>query len=99
MLYQAKNHEEEVQLRLQFESKLNSLHSLHRDVKAQYSRALEDILNLQEQLKEKTSLCAEQSEELIKLRSEKVENLSKISLQSEKLENLTSDLTIKNRQN
>ena len=27
-----KTHEEEVQLRLQFESKLNSLHSLYRDL-------------------------------------------------------------------
>ena len=27
-----KDHEEEVQLRLQFESKLNSLHALHRDL-------------------------------------------------------------------
>ena len=27
-----KSHEEEVQLRLQFESKLNGLHSLHRDL-------------------------------------------------------------------
>ena len=43
MAYQSKNHEEEVQLRLQFESKLNSLHALHRDVKAKYSRAAEDI--------------------------------------------------------
>ena len=42
-----KNHEEEVQLRLQFESKLNSLHALHRDVKAKYSRATEDIFTLE----------------------------------------------------
>ena len=27
-----RSHEEEVQLRLQFESKLNGLHSLHRDL-------------------------------------------------------------------
>ena len=34
-----KNQEEEVQLRLQFESKLNGLHSLHRDLEATYERA------------------------------------------------------------
>ena len=38
-----KSHEEEVQLRLQFESKLNGLHSLHRDLQAKYERDLEDI--------------------------------------------------------
>lgn len=48
-----KSHEEEVQLRLQFESKLNSLHALHRDVKAKYSRATEDIFVLETFNKEK----------------------------------------------
>ena len=42
-----KSHEEEVQLRLQFESKLNGLHSLHRDLSAKYDRAVEEIYNLQ----------------------------------------------------
>ena len=42
-----KTHEEEVQLRLQFESKLNGLHSLHRDLQAKYERAIEDIFNLE----------------------------------------------------
>lgn len=37
------NHEEEVQLRLKFESKLNNMHALHRDLQAKYQRALEDI--------------------------------------------------------
>ena len=41
-----RSHEEEVQLRLQFESKLNGLHSLHRDLQAKYERALEDIYRL-----------------------------------------------------
>lgn len=44
-----KTHEEEVQLRLQFESKLNGLHSLHRDLQAKYDRAIEDIYNLEKQ--------------------------------------------------
>lgn len=42
-----KDHEEEVQLRLQFESKLNSLHALHRDLQARYDRANESILLLE----------------------------------------------------
>ena len=35
-----------MQLRLQFESKLNGLHSLHRDLQAKYERALDDIYRL-----------------------------------------------------
>jgi hypothetical protein len=60
-----KNHEEEVQLRLQFESKLNSLHALHRDVKAKYQRATEDIFTLETFNKEKQTQNEKQKEELI----------------------------------
>lgn len=42
----SKNHEEEVQLRLKFESKLNNMHSIHRDVETKYKRALDEIENL-----------------------------------------------------
>lgn len=34
----SKNHEEEVQLRLKFESKLNSMHSKHRELEIKYKR-------------------------------------------------------------
>ena len=37
-----KNHEEEVQLRLKFESKLNNMHSAHRDLETRYKRVLND---------------------------------------------------------
>ena len=73
-----KNHEEEVQLRLQFESKLNSLHALHRDVKAKYQRATEDIFNLETFNNEKTSQVDELKEEVIQLRAKKIENESLI---------------------
>jgi hypothetical protein len=33
-----KNHEEEVQLRLKFESKLNNMHSLHRDLETRVTK-------------------------------------------------------------
>jgi hypothetical protein len=42
-----KNHEEEVQLRLKFESKLNNMHSVHRDLETKYKRCLNEIANLQ----------------------------------------------------
>ena len=38
-----KNHEEEVQLRLKFESKLNNMHSAHRDLETRYKRVLLDL--------------------------------------------------------
>lgn len=42
-----KNHEEEVQLRLKFESKLNNMHSVHRDLETRYKRALNELAVLQ----------------------------------------------------
>jgi hypothetical protein len=42
----SKNHEEEVQLRLKFESKLNNMHAIHRDVETKFKRALTEIENL-----------------------------------------------------
>lgn len=38
-----KNHEEEVQLRLKFESKLNNMHSVHRDLETKYKRCLNEL--------------------------------------------------------
>jgi hypothetical protein len=36
----SKNHEEEVQLRLKFESKLNSMHSMHRELEIKHKRLI-----------------------------------------------------------
>lgn len=38
-----KNHEEEVQLRLKFESKLNNMHSAHRDLETKFRRTRQDL--------------------------------------------------------
>ena len=40
-----KNHGEEVQLRLKFESKLNNMHSAHRDLETRYKRVLKDLVD------------------------------------------------------
>ena len=50
-LQNTKNHEEEVQLRLKFESKLNNMHSAHRDLESKYKRVLNDLGNAQKQVK------------------------------------------------
>jgi len=41
-----KNHEEEVQLRLQFEAKLNKMHGQNRDLNGRYTRAATDLENV-----------------------------------------------------
>ena len=42
-----KKGEEETQVRIKFESKINNLHSLHRSLEAKYARAIEDIRMLE----------------------------------------------------
>ncbi len=39
----SKTHEEEVALRIKFEAKLNSIHSVYRDLETKYKRALDDL--------------------------------------------------------
>ena len=73
MFKNLKAHEEEVQLRLAFEGKLNGLHSIHRDLQAKYERALEEIYSLEfsgKIIKEKFN---DSEIELVKLRSIKIE--------------------------
>ena len=66
-------------MRLQFESKLNGLHSLHRDLQAKYERALEDIYNHEnssKMLRDKFDIV---ESEAINLRSLKIEQEAKIN--------------------
>lgn len=91
-------HEEEVQLRLKFESKLNSMHALHRDLQSKYQRALEDIYNVEESNKSFLQIVQQQKSELIDLRTEKVENEAKIAYQEERIKQLGLDNELKIRQ-
>eukprot|EP00831_Metopus_contortus_P069956 TRINITY_DN63157_c0_g1_i1.p4 TRINITY_DN63157_c0_g1~~TRINITY_DN63157_c0_g1_i1.p4 ORF type:complete len:102 (+),score=30.59 TRINITY_DN63157_c0_g1_i1:178-483(+) len=43
-----KSHEEEVQLRLKFETKLNGIYSVYRDLQNRYERAISDVKDLLE---------------------------------------------------
>lgn len=45
----SKNHEEEVQLRLKFESKLNNMHSAHRDLETRFKRTKQDLQQASDQ--------------------------------------------------
>lgn len=93
-----KNHEEEVQLRLKFESKLNNMHSVHRDLETKYKRALSELAGLQtinEQLYNKNTA---QSEEITSLKTKTAENESLISYNDEKIAGMTREIAIKNKQ-
>ena len=101
-----KNHEEEVQLRLKFESKLNNMHSIHRDVDGKYKRSLKEIEgviverdNLQEKAKQyyaqllDVTRIKEEKEAEIDLKDEKVKALTKENqLRKEQINNLENKL-------
>ena len=64
-----KNHEEEVQLRLKFESKLNNMHSAHRDLETRYKRVLKDLVDAQKTMKMQNDKLMEKNDEVIKLKT------------------------------
>lgn len=86
-------HEEEVNLRLQFESKLNSLHSLHRDLQTKYDRSVSDIFSLETLKKINKEKIDKQSDELIVLRQNKIEHEATIVFQNERIKALTIEAT------
>ena len=76
---------------MQFESKLNGLHSLHRDLQAKYERALEDIYRLEGSSKVLTEKFDMMETEVINLRALKIENESKINYQDERIKSLNTE--------
>jgi len=71
-----KNHEEEVQLRLKFESKLNNMHSAHRDLESKYRRVLADLANTNKQNGILSTKLTERTNEVSVLKTFKAENES-----------------------
>ena len=76
MALNSKNHEEEVQLRLKFESKLNNMHSAHRDLESKYKRVLAELSNSQKQAAMLASRLQERNAEATELRATKSEQES-----------------------
>jgi len=74
-----KTHEEEVQLRMKFEQKLNSMHSAHRDLESKYQRILKDYTNSQNTTTAMTAKINTQVKELTELKTLKVENEQRIT--------------------
>ena len=65
----SKNHEEEVQLRLKFESKLNSMHSMHRELEIKHKRLQQEHANATANLKQQEELINKQTQEIVKLKT------------------------------
>lgn len=51
-----KSNEEEIKLRISFETKVNGLHALHRDLQSKYTRSLQEIHEIETQLKQTNQL-------------------------------------------
>lgn len=95
MQFLVKNNEQEVGLRLQFEAKLNSLHALHRDLQSRYERATEEIFQLEKTTAENKVTIETQKEELVDLRTLKIEQETQISYFTEKLKHAQIDCAAK----
>ena len=93
-----KNHEEEVQLRLKFESKLNNMHSSHRDLETRYKRVLLDLSQAQKNLKALNEKVIERNEQVTDLRTNQAENETEIAQKREELDTARRELAIKGRQ-
>ena len=69
-----KNHEEEVQLRLKFESKLNNMHSAHRDLESKYKRIMNDLSNANKNAKMLTEKLQQKTDEVTELKTIRAEH-------------------------
>ena len=92
-----KNHEEEVQLRLKFETKLNNMHALHRDLETKYDRACQEIVQFEQNKKQLASILQEQKTQIVDLQSQKIDHESKIVYQQERIRGLTNETELKKK--
>ncbi|CAI2361027.1 unnamed protein product [Moneuplotes crassus] len=95
LLQNSKNHEEEVQLRLKFESKLNNMHSIHRDLGTKYRRALLDIETLQNTNELLNTKKIEIIQELNGIKTQFAEQENKLAYDKEKIIALEKENAIK----
>jgi hypothetical protein len=83
---------------LKFESKLNNMHSVHRDLETKYKRALNELASLQNTNEQLSTKSNAQLEEITILKTIKAENDSKIAYNDEKLSALQREINIKCKQ-
>ncbi len=83
---------------MKFESKLNNMHSVHRDLETKYKRALNELASLQNTNEQLSTKSNAQLEEITILKTIKAENDSKIAYNDEKLSALQREINIKCKQ-
>lgn len=93
----SKNHEEEVQLRLKFESKLNSMHSIHRELEIKHKRLMTDYGTAENTISKHEGTIKEQSNKIIQLTTTNDEQASRIKMLEERRDALDRELILKGR--
>ena len=93
----SKNHEEEVQLRLKFESKLNSMHSIHRELEIKHKRLLSDYSIAEGIITKHEGTIKVQSNKIIHLITANEEQQSRIKMLEERRDALDRELVLKAR--
>jgi chromosome segregation ATPase len=94
----AKNHEEEVHLRMKFESKLNEMHGDLRDVNTRYARCQIELSEAVSRAEELNLALGEKTAEITKLNQDIVELKNRMGTQTEKLNSLDREITVKGNQ-
>ena len=87
-----------MQLRLKFESKLNNMHSAHRDLESKYKRVLTDLANANKQISKLTVQLSERSDEVIELKTVKAEQESIIASDKEEINSQKREINVKKNQ-
>lgn len=93
-----KNHEEEVALRLKFESKLNQMHAQYRDLDSRYRRVLNNLTIAEKQQKINLAKLTDTNTQITELKTLKAMNESQISQDAEEISSLKGQYDIKNKQ-
>ena len=91
----AKNHEEEVQLRLKFEAKLNNMHSAHRDLETKYRRTRQDLAQALEEKEQLQHKLNARIDEITELKSRGADADSKLVHAKERIDGMNRDLKYK----
>jgi hypothetical protein len=93
-----KNHEEEVQLRLKFEAKLNEMHGDYRELNSKYQRSQKDLAEAKIIVTETTSDLKEKVNENTNLNQTIIDQKARMNVQLEKVSSLQRELSIKSTQ-
>jgi hypothetical protein len=94
----SKNHEEEVQLRLKFESKLNSMHSMHRELEIKHKRLEQDLQTAEDLIEKHEATMKSQGLLIIQLKTTCDEQSTRIKMLEERRDALEREMLIKAKQ-